>query len=109
MTLTLTLTLTSPHFILDEILKETLARVEAQEERVLTRVESQVKEMVKEQLKAAGFDSQLSVGDLPSVQAQGTTTTVTTYAEAASRNKSGRREERVKEGGRINSGNAGGP
>ena len=48
----------------DEILKETLARVEAQEERVLARVETQVEEMVKAQLRAAGFDSQLSAGDL---------------------------------------------
>ena len=51
----------------DETLRETLARVEAQEERVLARVESQVKIMVQEQLKAAGFDSQLSAGDLSSL------------------------------------------
>ena len=49
-------------------MKETLARVEAQEERVLARVEHQVKEMVKEQLKVAGFDSQLSAGDLSTVR-----------------------------------------
>ena len=61
----------------DEILKETLARVEAQEERVLARVEEQVKEMVREQLRAAGFDSQLSAGDLSTRTATGT------YAAAA--------------------------
>ena len=66
----------------DEILKETLARVEAQEERVLARVESQVKELVREQLKEAGFDSQLSAGDLPSIQ-EGQSGT--TYAAAASK------------------------
>ena len=52
----------------DDMLKEALARVEAQEERVLARVEAQVKEMVREQLKAAGFDSQLSAGDLPTIR-----------------------------------------
>ena len=66
----------------DEILKETLARVEAQEEKVLARVESQVKNMVREQLKEAGFDTQLSAGDLPSVS----TGERTTYAAALSKN-----------------------
>ena len=52
----------------DAALKETLARIEAQEERVLARVEGQVQEMVRDQLKAAGFDSQLSAGDLSTIQ-----------------------------------------
>ena len=63
----------------DEILKEALARVEAQEERVLARVETQVKEMVREQLRAAGFDSQLTAGDLSTVQPSG----AGSYAAAA--------------------------
>ena len=65
----------------DEILKETLARVEAQEDRVLARVEEQVRGMVKEQLKEAGFDTQLSAGDLSTIQKQGPGS----YAEVTSR------------------------
>ena len=84
----------------DEILKETLARVEAQEDRVLARVEQQVKEMVREQLKAAGFDSQLSAGDL-SLQknTQGSYAAVTAEGStlkpaAQSLNKDQRQEEK---------------
>ena len=66
----------------DEILNETLARVEAQEERVLVRMEQQVKEMVKEQLKAAGFDSQLSAGDLSTIGREENESGSRTYASA---------------------------
>ena len=67
----------------DEILKETLARVEAQEDRVLARVEEQVREIVKEQLRAAGFDTQLSAGDLSTIQTR--TQNTGSYAEAAAK------------------------
>ena len=68
----------------DEILKETLARVEAQEERVLARVEEQVKNMVRDQLKEAGFDTQLSAGDLSTVVGGSRPRNgPTSYAEAA--------------------------
>ena len=73
----------------DEILRETLARVEKQEERVLAKVESQVREMVRDQLKAAGFDSQLSAGDLSTI------TDSTTYAEALAANRSDGRVDRL--------------
>ena len=84
----------------DEILKETLARVEAQEDRVLARVEQQVKEMVREQLKAAGFDSQLSAGDLSLPKnTQGSYAAVTAEGStlkpaAASLSKEQRQEEK---------------
>ena len=67
----------------DAALKETLARIEAQEERVLARVEGQVQEMVRNQLKAAGFDSQLSAGDLSTIHDQRNS-----YAAAASSSNS---------------------
>ena len=69
----------------DDRLKETLARIEATEERVLARVEEQVKEMVREQLKAAGFDSQLSAGDLSTLPPSNASSSKQSYAAAASR------------------------
>ena len=67
----------------DEMLKETLAKVEAQEERALACVENQVKEMVREQLKVAGFDTQLSAGNLSMVN--GNTSKGGSYATAPSK------------------------
>ena len=86
----------------DEILKETLARVEAQEERVLARVEDQVREMVKDQLKAAGFDTQLSAGDLSTVQQSQSSGSYASAVSAVSktsskqtvRDRDGRREDK---------------
>ena len=63
----------------DAAMKETLARLEEQEERVLARVEKEVQEMVRNQLKEAEFDTQLSVGDLSSIQQAGASYAATAY------------------------------
>ena len=63
--------------------------MEAQEERVLARVEQQVKDMVREQLRAAGFDSKLSAGDLTTIGGKGNDSTSRTYASAAASGNSG--------------------
>ena len=54
----------------EENLREALTRIEKQDERVLARVEDQVKEMVRAQLKEVGFDTQLSAGDLSTIQSR---------------------------------------
>ena len=76
----------------DEVLRETLARVEKQEERVLQKVETQVREMVRDQLKAAGFDSQLSAGDLSTVVDSGSSSS-SSYANVLAASRSSGRSD----------------
>ena len=65
------------------------------EERIMERMDKKVQEMVEGQLRSAGFDPELSAGDLTVRDSVKDQTSTTTYAVAASKNRSQVTEMRI--------------